>query len=90
VKAEIVHLTSETINRYDPVWGASLLGDKSNSVIFDNSKIKRFVPAFKAMIPFHRGAREIVDWHLGDEARIQAGYDPNFDAQIDRMIAENK
>lgn len=90
VEADIVHITSETINRYDPEWGAGLLGDKSNSVIFDNSKIKHFVPAFKARIPFHRGAREISDWYLGDEARIQAGYDPKFDALIDRMIAENK
>ena len=73
VEAKIVHLTSETMNRYDPEWGAGLLGDKAHSVIFDNSKIKRFVPGFKAEIPFHRGAREIVEWYLGNQARLQAG-----------------
>jgi nucleoside-diphosphate-sugar epimerase len=90
VEVDIVHLTSETINRYYPEWGAGLLGDKANSVIFDNSKIKRFVPAYKAKIPFHQGAREIVDWYLGDEARILSGYDPELDALIDRMIKENE
>ena len=90
VEAKIVHLTSETINRYDPEWGAGLLGDKAHSAIFDNSKIKRFVPGFSAEIPFHRGAREIVEWYLADETRISAASDPKLDVLIDRMIAENQ
>ncbi|MFN2144493.1 MAG: SDR family oxidoreductase [Anaerolineales bacterium] len=90
VEAKIVHLTSETINRYDPEWGAGLLGDKAHSAIFDNSKIKRFVPGFSAEIPFHRGAREIVNWYLADETRLPAASDPKLDALIDRAIAENQ
>jgi nucleoside-diphosphate-sugar epimerase len=64
-----VHVPSQFINRFDPVWGASLLGDKAHSMIFDNSKIKRLVPEYKADIPFSQGAREIIDWHLADPSR---------------------
>jgi hypothetical protein len=38
-------------------------------VIFDNSKIKRLVPEYKARIPFHKGAREILAWYDADPAR---------------------
>jgi nucleoside-diphosphate-sugar epimerase len=60
---DIVHVPSETIASYDPEWGASLLGDKAFSTIFDNSKIKRFVPEYSAKIPFAVGANEIISWH---------------------------
>jgi len=64
-----IHIPSEYINKFDPVWGASLLGDKAHSMIFDNSKIKRLVPEFHAEIPFTQGAREIIDWHRADPSR---------------------
>jgi len=57
VQANIVHIPSEFIARVDPDLGASLLGDKTWSVVFDNSKIKAFVPGFQAVIPFRDGGR---------------------------------
>ncbi len=59
----LVHVASETIAAADPVRGPGLLGDKSHSLIFDNSKIKSLVPQYRAVIPFAAGAREIVDWY---------------------------
>ena len=47
-------------SRLDPAIGAGLLGDKAHSVIFDNSKIRRLVPDFVAIIPFHEGIRRTV------------------------------
>ena len=44
--ANIVHIPSDVIAAYDEGWGASLLGDKTHSMVFDNSKIKRTVPDF--------------------------------------------
>ena len=38
--ADIVHVPSEVIAAYDEGWGAGLLGDKTHSMVFDNSKIK--------------------------------------------------
>lgn len=70
-----VHIPSEFINHFDPVWGASLLGDKSHSMIFDNTKIKRVVREFQAEIPFQQGAREIIEWHLADPSRQVIDYE---------------
>jgi nucleoside-diphosphate-sugar epimerase len=64
-----VHVPSELIAAYNPSWGASLLGDKSNSMIFDNTKIKRAVPSFAATTPFALGAQEIIAWHDADPSR---------------------
>jgi len=83
-QAEIVHVPSEVIARYDAEWGDSLLGDKMHSVIFDNSKIKRFVPDFKATIPFKQGAKEIIEWYDADPSRKII--DANIDLLIDKLI----
>jgi nucleoside-diphosphate-sugar epimerase len=67
--AKIIHIPSEFIAAYDSGWGASLLGDKSHSMIFDNTKIKKFVPDYKATIPFSDGAKEIISWYDADKSR---------------------
>jgi len=86
VEAKLVHIPSEVIARYDQEWGDGLLGDKAHSMIFDNAKIRRLVPDFNPKISFAEGARQIVDWHLADEARQVV--DPVFDALNDQMIAD--
>lgn len=87
-KARIVHLPSDFIATHDERWGAGLLGDKSHSVIFDNSKIKQAVPGFVATIPFHQGAREIIAWYDADPARQKVNKER--DSLIDTMIARYK
>ncbi|MGA9595006.1 MAG: NAD-dependent epimerase/dehydratase family protein [Acidimicrobiia bacterium] len=84
VEPRIVHVPSDAIAAIDPEWGASLLGDKAHSMIFDNTKIKRMVPGWQAEIPFWRGAAEIVEWHEADPARRETN--PAVDAAIDRII----
>jgi nucleoside-diphosphate-sugar epimerase len=81
----LVHIPSDFIARFDAEWGASLLGDKSHSMIFDNSKIKRFVPDFKTGIPFYNGAQEIVSWYRADPKRQTVDEEEN--KMIDRIIA---
>ncbi len=84
VKAEFVHIPSDLINAYDPEWGAGLLGDKSNSMIFDNSKLKRLVPGFAASVPFVRGVEEMVTWyrqHIDHQVVNQ-----NFNQMCDRIL----
>ena len=83
VAPRIVHVPSDIIAAADPDWGAGLLGDKTHPAIFDNSKIKSVVPGWRAVIPFEQGAREIVDWHLGDPAR--QAVDPRLDALMDKL-----
>jgi len=84
VRARLVHVTSDAIAAADPDLGAAMLGDKSHSMAFDNSKIRNVVPGFAARVPFSQGAREIVAWHDADPARrvIDHRMDALFDALI--------
>jgi len=84
-RADIVHVPSRVIAAHDPEWGASLLGDKTHSMIFDNSKVKRLVPGFSAEIPFSRGAREIMSYYDADPARRVV--DAKLDALTDTLVA---
>jgi nucleoside-diphosphate-sugar epimerase len=86
VTPRIVHVPSDVIASLDPVWGAGLLGDKAHSMVFDNSKLRSVVPGWRAVVPFERGAREIVDWHLADPARQVV--DERLDAMMDKLAAD--
>lgn len=48
----------------------NLLGDKAVSTIFDNTKIKRFVPEYNATIPFKKGIQKTVEWFEADPSRM--------------------
>lgn len=82
----IVHVPSDVIAAHDPEWGAGLLGDKTHSMVFDNSKVKSVVPGWRAVVPFERGAREIVRWYLEDPARQVA--DEKLDGLMDKLAAD--
>jgi nucleoside-diphosphate-sugar epimerase len=60
---ELVHVASQTIAAHSDELGPNLLGDRSHSVVFDNTKIKSLVPDYCATVPFADGAREIVNWY---------------------------
>ena len=63
----------------------SLLGDKSNSVVFDNTKVKRLVPEFIATKRFDIGIRETIQYIFSHpECQIE---DPEFDNWCDKIIA---
>jgi nucleoside-diphosphate-sugar epimerase len=83
VEADLVHVASESIAAVVPDLGPGLIGDKANSMVFDNSKIKAFVPEYRATVPFAHGAGEIVDWFLADAARQTV--DRDLDAAFDRL-----
>jgi nucleoside-diphosphate-sugar epimerase len=82
LKPDILHVPSEIIARFDAELGYSLLGDKSHSMIFDNSKIKKYVPAFKATIPFTEGVKQAVEWfdNNPDKQIIDTHLDRIFDS----------
>ena len=63
----------------------SLTGDKSNSVVFDNTKLKQLVPQMTTSVPFHKGVRIALDYILSHpECQVP---DPEFDEWCDRVIA---
>jgi nucleoside-diphosphate-sugar epimerase len=86
VPLKAVHISSDFLARcgdYDFTGG--LIGDKSNSVIFDNSKLKRLVPGFSAVVRFDQGIRQTIAYVLAH--RECQREDPEFDAWCDRVIA---
>jgi nucleoside-diphosphate-sugar epimerase len=85
VKPQLVHIASEFIASVDPDSGPGLIGDKMHSVIFDNTKIKRFVPDYVATIPFSEGIRRTIAWYQADERRTQVA--PEDDALFERILA---
>jgi nucleoside-diphosphate-sugar epimerase len=81
---KLVHVPSEFLGACVPEMVGSLIGDKAVSTVFDNSKIKRFVPAFSASVPFAQGIRRTLAWFDADADRRQVDADAN--ARYDRLI----
>jgi nucleoside-diphosphate-sugar epimerase len=83
-EAHVVHIPSDFIARCEPSLRGTLLGDKATSVVFDNSKIKRFVPGFVATIPFATGIRRTLAWFEADPARKLVN--PSTNERIDAIL----
>ena len=62
LEPNVVHIPSDLIAAYWPPATGSLIGDKSNSVVFDNSKIKRFVPDYLCEVDWAEGVRRSLAW----------------------------
>ena len=84
VEANVVHIPSDFIARVAPGRAGSLLGDKQWSAVFDNSKIKRFVPEFRAVIPFREGIRRTLEWFEMDERRRRV--DEKMREEMERIL----
>ena len=88
LEPNLVHISSELIAEYWPHATGSLIGDKSNSVVFDNSKIKAVVPGFKCEVDWAQGLRRVLAWF---DANPQfKTIDPEFNALCDRILAGNR
>jgi nucleoside-diphosphate-sugar epimerase len=85
VEARIVHMPTDFIAQVKPALGPGLLGDKAWSVVFDNQKIKTFVPGFQATIPFHAGIHTTLAWFDKDEGRKRV--DDQVNQDIDDLLA---
>jgi nucleoside-diphosphate-sugar epimerase len=91
VELKAVHIASEFLDecshgRYD--FKGSLIGDKANSVIFDNTKIKRLAPGFCANVRVDEGIKMTVANVLANPGLQRE--DPEFDGWCDNVIAAVK
>jgi nucleoside-diphosphate-sugar epimerase len=85
VQLKAVHISSEYLaqnSSYD--FTGSLIGDKANSVVFDNTKLKRLVPGFCAKVRFDQGIRLTIT-HVLSHKECQTD-DPEFDSWCDKII----
>jgi nucleoside-diphosphate-sugar epimerase len=62
LEPNLISIPSDLIAAYDPPSLGSLLGDKANSMVFDNSKIKRFVPDYACEVTWAEGVRRSLAW----------------------------
>ena len=86
VELKPYYVSSQTLadmSDYDFV--GSLIGDKANSVHFDNSKVRAIVPDFKAEITAKEGIRRTVENILAHPEYQHP--DEEFDSWCDRVIA---
>jgi nucleoside-diphosphate-sugar epimerase len=84
VEPQLVHISSDFIAACLPEKKGTLIGDKSVSVVFDNSKVKRFVPEYRATTSFAEGIRRSLAWFNADAARKQI--DSQVNAAMDKLI----
>lgn len=82
----IIHIPSDLINYYAPDIGEGLLGDKSTSVVFDNSKIKKLVPDFKCTVTYKEGITRSLKWIEKHEE--YCGIDQKTNATIEKIISK--
>ncbi|MBS7176715.1 MAG: NAD-dependent dehydratase, partial [Clostridiales bacterium] len=80
------HVSSDFLAETSPKWDlrGAFVGDKSNNIILDNSKIKALVPGFCCTIPFSEGYREVVAYYLAHPEKQVV--DPDFDRWCDLVI----
>ncbi len=84
VQPQIVHVSSDFISAFDPEARGGLTGDKAHCAIFDNSKIKSFVPGYTATVPFSQGIRWSVEWYEKHPALCTV--DEEFNRKVDRIL----
>ena len=88
VELKACHVSSEFLSAAGEPYGydfeGSLIGDKSESVVFDNRKLKRAVPDMKTSVRFDQGVRRALD-HVFSHPELQVA-DPEFDEWCDRVI----
>ena len=88
VELKAYHVASDFLSACGDKYGfdfeGSLTGDKSVSVVFDNSKLKRAVPQMRTNVTFAQGVKRSLDYVLAHpELQVE---DPEFDMWCDKVI----
>ena len=96
VELKACHISSEMLAAMgDFDFTGSLIGDKANSVIFDNSKVKAHVPGFHAEVSVREGIRRTVEYVLAheecqkDDEEFDKWCDETIEA-VEKLIKEKK
>ena len=84
-QVRLVHVPSALIAALVPDRGASLLGDKAHSSVFDNSKLRRLVPEFQPRVRFAEGIARSIAWFDAEPARRVVS--PVASDNIERVLA---
>ncbi|WP_308466158.1 NAD-dependent epimerase/dehydratase family protein [Rathayibacter soli] len=94
VEPRLVHVASELYPVVAPdwFWSGEFVGDLGHSAVFDNSKIRRFVPGFAPHMTFERAVRRMLEWrnaHPGT-ARGDSATEDVLDRVVDAYHAAHQ
>jgi nucleoside-diphosphate-sugar epimerase len=84
-KAKVTHIATDFIIKVLPNLHDDLVGDKTVNFLFDNSKIRQFVPGFSAKISYYEGVKASIDY-LRSRPEVQT-IDHEYVAQYDKVLA---
>jgi nucleoside-diphosphate-sugar epimerase len=87
VEAKIVHVPTDTLIKYKPDWIGPLLGDKTYTTLFDNSKVKKVAGYFKCETDLDKILVECLR-HLKKRLDAKVPVNQELDPLIDRIVAE--
>ena len=86
VEADVVHVPSDTLVRYNPAWEGTLLGDKAVSVMYDNTKVQSVAGDFPCRLDVWAGMRLVAEQHPQRPGDLE----PAIDRLMDRIAAEQR
>jgi nucleoside-diphosphate-sugar epimerase len=81
----LVHIASDFMMACLPAMTGTLAGDKSNTALFDTSKLRRLVPDFVPTTRFRDGIARTIAWFDADPSR--RAVDAEAASDWDRLIA---
>lgn len=86
VAPRLVHVPSEFFPVVAPewFWSGEFVGDLGHSAVFDDAKLRRFVPGFAPRLTFERAVRRMLDWRA-THPEAAAG-DAATDEVLDRVV----
>jgi nucleoside-diphosphate-sugar epimerase len=82
---KLVHIASDFMTACLPAMAGTLAGDKSNTALFDSSKVRRLVPEFIPTTRFREGIARTIAWFDADPSRRLI--DVEAASEWDRLIA---
>jgi nucleoside-diphosphate-sugar epimerase len=89
VEAKIVHVPTDVVVRYKPDWAGPLLGDKTWTVLFDNSKVKKVAGDFTCETDLAKILAEPIRF-VKQRIANKTPYNNDTEATIERIIADQE
>lgn len=86
VQPLLVHVPSEFYPLVAPewFWSGEMVGDLGHSALFDNAKIRRFVPGFAPRLTFERAVVRMLEWRA-EHVELAQG-DAATEEVLDRIV----
>lgn len=86
MEPRLVHVPSEFFPVVAPewFWSGEFVGDLGHSAVFDNAKLRRFVPGFAPKLTFERAVRRMLEWRHAHPT-VATG-DRSTEEVLDRVV----